>query len=62
MGSAASQPQPQMGKEGSLRALMDAIVFMSPCKGKVVYCRLPRLAQKLSAGFYQPISLPVEEN
>jgi len=33
-----------MGKEGSLRALMDAIVFMSPCKGKVVYRRLPRPA------------------
>lgn len=55
-------PQPQMGERGSLRALMDAIVFMSPCKGKVVYCRLPRPAQMLSAGFYWPISLPLEEN
>ncbi|KAG7224962.1 hypothetical protein INR49_014878 [Caranx melampygus] len=60
--SATSRPQPQMNEEGSLRVLMDAIVFMSPCKGKVVYCRLPRPAQMLSAGFYWPISLPLEEN
>lgn len=62
MGSVANQPQPHMDKESSLRALMNAIVFMSPCEGKVIYCWLPRLAQKLSVGFYWPISLPLEEN
>lgn len=32
VGPAASQPQPQMIKGSSLRALMDAVVFVTPCK------------------------------